>query len=155
MCGRVTIICFKSRFVATLPGRALACEMAVVIWQCLMQQAAGDFGEFWSDYPPNICQALEHRRDHRDTNKDPRVSWGGGHYIDIDTMEQVQTKIGERRTVRRVLLLREGPRFEDRRAVEATGTPTTDVPPHASRGTGASTQAPSFETAATPPLHVD
>ena len=151
MCGRVTIICFKSRFVATLPGRALACEMAVVIWQCLMEQAAGDFGEFWSDYPPNICQALEHRRDHKDTNKGPRVSWGALHYIDVDTMEQVQTKIGERRTVRRVLLLREGPRFEDRRAVEATGTPTTDVPPHASRGTSASTQAPSFE----PPLHVD
>ena len=155
MCGRVTIICFKSRFVATLPGRALACEMAAIIWQCLMSPAEGDFGEFWSDYPPRISQALEYRRAVRDTVKNPRVPWGGWHYIDIDTMEQVQTKSGERRTVRRVLILREGPRFEDRRAVEATGTPTTDVPPHASRGTSASTQAPSFETAATPPLHVD
>ena len=105
MCGRVTIICFKSRFDATLPGRALACEMAAAIWQCLMSPAEGDFGEFWSDYEPHISQALEHRRAVRDTVKDPRVSWGGWHYIDIDTMEQVQTKNGERRTVRRVLIL--------------------------------------------------
>jgi len=80
-------------------------------------------------------------------------------------MEQVSTKNGERRRVRRVLKLQADPRLEDWGEDDATGTPaiggavsSTDVPPSAQRGTSACIQVQSPEVAAalaTPPLCVD
>ena len=92
-----------------------------------------------------MSRELEYRMSVRDIIRSPHVSWGGWCYIDIDTMEQVASRNGERRRVRRVLTLQEGPRFED-----ATGTPTiggaantgtTVVPPPASGGTSSENQA--------------
>ena len=82
----------------------------------------------------------------RDIIRSPHVSWGGWYYIDIDTMEQVASRNGERRRVRRVLTLQEGPRFEDATGTPTTGgaanTGTTDVPPQAAGdGTSSENQA--------------
>ena len=92
-----------------------------------------------------MSRELEYRMSVRDNIRSPHVSWGGWYYIDIDTMEQVASRNGERRRVRRVLTLQEGPRFEDATGTPTTGgaanTGTTDVPPPAPGGTSSENQA--------------
>ena len=91
----------------------------------------------------HMSTELENRRAVRGIIRTPHVPWGGWYYIDIDTMEQVASRNGERRRVRRVLTLQEGPRFEDATGTPTTGgaanTGTTDMPPQAA-GDGASSE---------------
>jgi len=139
--------------------------MAAIIWQCFMSPAEGGFGEFWSDYPSHMSQALEYRMTHRSFYRTTRVKWGESYCIDIDSMEQVSTKNGERRRVRRVMKLQADPRLEDWGEDDAAWTPaiggavsSTDVPPPAQRGTSFYVQVQSPEVGAalaTPPLWVD
>ena len=119
--------------------------MATISWQCLMSPGQRGFGELWADYPLHMSTELEYRMSVRNIIRSPHVSWGGWYYIDIDTMEQASRRNGERRRVRRVLTLQEGPRFEDATGTPTTGgaanTGTTDVPPPASGGTSSENQA--------------
>ena len=112
--------------------------MATITWQCLISPEQRGFGELWSEYPLHMSTELEYRMSVRHIIRTPHVSWGGWYYIDIDTMEQVSKRNGERRRVRRVLTLHEGPRFEDATGTPTTGgaanTGTTDVPPQAAGG---------------------
>ena len=93
----------------------------------------------------HMSTELEYRMSVRDIIRTPHLPWGGWYYIDIDIMEQVASRNGERRHVRRVLKLHEGPRFEDATGTPTTGgaanTGTTDVPPPASGGTSSENQA--------------
>ena len=92
-----------------------------------------------------MSRELEYRMSVRHIIRIPHVPWGGWYYIDIDTMEQVSNRNGERRRVRRVLKLSEGPRFEDAAGTPTTGgaanTGTTDVPPPPSGDTSSENQA--------------